>query len=115
MNEMRLRGIVGRSEVNHVKGKQVCNFSVATDYGTVDREGNPAIETTWFNVSAWSGREGIVELSAIQVGAWIEVIGRVRVRKYTTAENEERSTSEILARTVRMVPRDNDRMQPQRD
>lgn len=115
VNEIRLRGIVGRSEVNHVNSKQVCNFSVVTEYSTVDREGNSAFETNWFNVSAWSGREQIADLSSIQKGAWVEVIGRFRSRRYMNSENEERISNEVLARSVSIVTRDNDRMQPQRD
>lgn len=115
INEIRLRGVVGRAEVNTFNGKQVCKFSVVTDYSTVDREGNSAIESTWFNVSAWSGRNTIIDLYSIQKGSWIEVIGRYRIRKYIGADNEERTTSEVLAHTVKLVQKEGERMQAQRD
>lgn len=115
MNEIRLRGVVGRAEINSYNERQVCNFSVVTEYSTVDREGNSAIDTTWFNVSAWSGREGIPDLYSIQKGAWVELSGRVRFRRYTTQENEERTVSEVVAYSVRIIQRENERMQPQRN
>lgn len=114
-NKIELRGVVGRAEVSTFASGQVCNFSVVTEYSTVDRERNAAVEVTWLNVSAWGGREGIAELYGIQKGAWVEVIGRLRMRKWTTQENEERTTYEVIARKVTLVPREEDHMQPQRD
>ena len=114
-NRIELRGVVGRAEVSTFSSGQVCNFSVVTEYSTVDRERNAAMEVTWLNVTAWSGREGIPDLYAIQKGAWVEVIGRLRTRKWTTQENEERIAYEVIARKVTLVPREDDHMQPQRD
>jgi len=115
INRLELRGIVGRADVSSFNNSQVCNFSVVTDYSTVDREGNSAIDSTWFNVAAWSGRPGIPDLSTIQKGSWVEVVGRVRVRRYMTQDNEERSSLDVIAREVRVLQRDTERMQPQRD
>ena len=117
LNRIELKGVVGRPDLNLVNGSQVCNFSVVTEYSTVDREGNPNVEVTWFNVSAWEGREGIPELHKIQKGAWVYVSGRLRLRKYTRENNEEKISVEVLARTVKLIPRGEDDalMQPQRD
>lgn len=114
LNKIELNGVVGRADVNVYNGIQVCNFSVVTEYSTRDREGNPAIETTWFNVSTWEGRDN-PNFSLIQKGVWIHVMGRVRLRKYVTQENEERSTLEVLARKVSLIPREDTQIQPQRD
>lgn len=117
-NRIDLRGVIGRADVNSINQSKVCNFSVVTEYSSMDREGNPVIETTWFNVSAWEGRSGIPELSSIQRGAWVHVIGRVRMRRYTTQDNEERTTWDVLARKVEILPREEDEnavMAPQRD
>ncbi len=115
LNRIELRGVVGRAEVNAYNGCRVGNFSVVTEYSTRDREGNPGTETTWFNVSAWEGRD-LPDFNLIQKGVWIRVVGRIRVRKYITQENEERSVTEVVARKVEMVPReDTETTQPQRD
>ena len=75
---------------------------------------NATIESTWFNVSAWEG-PNIKDLHLLQKGLWVEVTGRVRIRKYTTQDNEERSSMDILARSVNILPREDVTMQPQRD
>lgn len=116
INRIHLRGVVGKAEIStFANNSRVCNFSVVTEYSGVDREGNSAIDTTWFNVSAWSGREGIVDLYEIQKGVWVEVTGRLRTRKYTNQAGEERTTTDIMARKVTVIPRGEDGMQPQRD
>ena len=116
LNRIQLRGVVGKADITTFSSQsQVCNFSVVTEYSTVDREGNSAIETTWFNVSAWHGREGVDDIYSIQKGVWVEVTGRLRNRKYTTQNGEERYTTEIVARKVKLVPREEEPLQPQRD
>ena len=115
LNQIKLRGVVGRSEISTFQSGQVCNFSVVTDYSTMDREHNPVIESTWFNVSCWGGREGVPDLYAIQKGNWVQVIGRLRMRRYTTQENEEKTIYDVLARKVDLLPREDTLMQPQRD
>lgn len=115
LNRITLRGVVGRADVNTVNATQVCNFSVVTEYSSVDREGNSVIDSTWWNVSAWAGRDGIPDLYAIQKGCWVQVVGRVRLRKYVNQDNEERSSLDVLARKVEILPREELQMSPQLD
>lgn len=114
LNRIEIRGVVGRSEINTFNDFQVCNFSVVTEYSTRDREGNPDIDVAWFNVSAWQG-PSMADFYEIQKGAWVKVVGRVRMKKYTTQDNEERQIMDVLARSVELIPRENERLQPQRD
>ena len=115
LNRIVLRGVVGRAEVNAVNNSKVCNFSVVTDYSTKDREGNPAIDSTWFNVSAWEGKDVLDDPYQVVKGVWVEVIGRVRQRRYTTQDNEERTALDVIARSVKILPKEDLHMQPQRD
>ncbi len=115
MNRIELRGVVGRADVTTFASGQVCNFSVVTEYSTVDRDKNPLTDVMWFNVSAWGGRDGVPDLYSIQKGAWVEVTGRLRSRRYTTQEGEERTTTDLLAKKVVVLPREDELMQPQRD
>lgn len=116
MNRIELRGVVGRAETGSYNGNRVCNFSVVTEYSSRDKEGHSAIETQWFNVSLWETRDAPrPEIDKIVLGTWVRVTGRLRVRKYTTVENEERSSLDVFARTVEIIPRDDTSMQPQRD
>lgn len=114
LNRIVLRGVVGRTDTKSFNGNTVCNFSVVTDASVVDKDRNATIESTWFNVSAWEG-PNIKDLHLLQKGLWVEVTGRVRIRKYTTQDNEERSSMDILARSVNILPREDVTMQPQRD
>ena len=109
LNRIELRGVVGRADVNTVGGSRVCNFSVVTEYSGME------LETTWFNVSAWGSREVMPDLSTIQKGCWVHVTGRLRLRRYTTQDNEERTSLDVMARTVKVLPREEDPLQPQRD
>ena len=115
LNRIELKGVVGRAEVNSFNNSQVCNFSVVTEYSTIDKDRNAIIETAWFNVSAWAGRDTIADLYSIQKGAWVRVIGRQRARKYTAQNGEERTTMDVVAHTVKLLQREENQMQPQRD
>ena len=115
LNKLELKGVVGRAEENNFNNSQVCNFSVVTEYSTIDKERNSIVETTWFNVSAWAGRDRITDLYSIQKGAWVHVVGRIRMRKYTSQTGEERSTMDVVAHTVELLDKEETQMQPQRD
>lgn len=116
MNIIQLRGVVGRSDIGSYNGNRVCNFSVITEYASRDREGSTTVETTWFNVSLWeTGGEVNPEMDKILKGSWIEVTGRLRVRKYTAIDNVERTALDVFARSVTVLKRDDTSMQPQRD
>ena len=115
LNRIELRGVVGRADINTYNTAQVCNFSVVVENSGIDRDGNSIVEPTWFNVTAWSGRPEIPDLYGIQKGCWIQVIGRLRVRKYVTQENEERTALDVLARKIQLLPREEIQMSPQRD
>ncbi len=116
MNKIHLRGIVGKADINTFpNNSQVCNFSVVTEYSTVDRDGNSVIEPTWFNVSIWNGKGGFTELYDIQKGVWVDVQGRLRTRRYTAQTGEERSVTEVIARSVQVLPREDENLQPQKD
>lgn len=117
INRIELQGVVGRAEVNSYNDKRVCNFSVVTEYSARDRSGNPLIDTLWFNVSYWEGRDPEVTretLDKIAPGSWVYVTGRLKLRKYTTVENEERTVLEVMARSLKLVDKDDTFMQPQR-
>ena len=68
INKIELRGIVGTSSLNRVGDSNVCRFSLATDYSYKDRDGNPVVDTTWFNVTAWEGKN-IPDLRTVVRGA----------------------------------------------
>ena len=114
LNRIELRGVVGRSEVTTFGESQKCRFSLVTEQSTY-RGGESGVESTWFNVNAWEGR-GMPDFTKIQQGCWVAVVGRLRTYKYTTPEGEERSSWEVSATRVDILPREEgERMQPTRN
>ena len=113
INRIELRGIVGNASYNRIGESQVCRFSLATDYAYKDRDGNPVVDTTWFNITAWEGKN-MPELHLIGKGVIVQVAGRVRTFRFTMADGAERSGWEILARRVTILASDDDPVQPQR-
>ena len=113
LNQISLRGIVGMVSLNKVGETQVCRFSLVTEYSYKDRDNNPVVDTTWFNVTAWEGRN-MPDLREIARGGIVQVHGRVRTFKFTMADGAERSGWEVLARRVTLLAPDDDPVQPQR-
>ena len=116
INKIELRGVVGRADINTFASSRVCNFSVVTEYSSRDREGNSAVESLWFNVSIWDSLDNPqFPLERIAKGCWVNVVGRLRLRRYTTIESEERQSLDVVARHVELLEKDDPFMQPQRE
>ena len=102
INKIELKGRVGTVRTNEVNGTKVANFSLVTDYLYKNREGNPASESTWFNVVAWDGKD-ILNIDRIEKGAIVHVNGRVRSTKFEGADGSEKHLYEVLAGKLRIV------------
>ena len=87
-NRIELRGNVGNAKISAVGSGRVANFSLATNHMYKSRNGDAVIETTWFNVVAWEGRE-VKDIDKIKVGAKGCLTGRVRNYKDTPADGRE--------------------------
>lgn len=77
-------------------------MSVATDYCDKDAEGCPVIETTWHLVTAWEGK-ACADLSVLQKGDKVHVIGRLRNRKYVDNAGIERTQVDIIANLLEKI------------
>lgn len=60
------------------------------------------IETTWHNVYAWEGKN-IHELDKLEKGSQVEIAGRLKNQRYTTANGEDSYSTEILAHTIDLI------------
>lgn len=58
LNRIEIRGNVGNVNILKVGDARVAHFSVATNFAYKGRNGEPNIETTWHNVTAWEGNKG---------------------------------------------------------
>ena len=113
LNRIELRGVVGQAALNRIGESQVCRFSLVTEYSYKDRENNPVVDVTWFNVTAWEGKN-MPDFRQIGKGVIVQVAGRVRTFRFTMADGTEKSGWEILARRVNILAPDDDPVQPQR-
>ena len=88
LNRIELRGTVGSVYVKTFGNEKVTNFSAATNYSYVSKDGSPVVETTWHRVVAWNCPE-------IGKGSRVHVIGRMRSRRYTDANGTEQTFYEV--------------------
>ena len=103
LNKIEIRGNVGSVNILKAGGTRVAHFSVATNFAYKDRNGEPVIETTWHNVTAWEGNKGIPQLDQISKGFPIYVCGRLRMQRYLAGDGTERVSYDIIANTIEFV------------
>ena len=103
LNRIEIRGNVGNINILNVGSTRVAHFSVATNFAYKDRNGEPVIDTTWHNVTAWEGNKGIPSLECIKKGFPIYVTGRLRMQKYIAGDGIERTSLDIIANSIEPV------------
>lgn len=103
LNKIEIRGNVGNVNILKVGDTRVAHFSVATNFAYKGRNGEPVIETTWHNVTAWEGNKGIAPLDSIRKGFPVYVTGRLRSQKYSASDGTEKTSMEVIASTVEPV------------
>lgn len=105
LNKVELRGVVGSVRLQKIGNTQVANFTVATSLAYKDRLGNPTIETTWHNVTAWEGRD-VQDLGLLERSSKVQIIGRIRNQRYTSADGTERNIVDVLANKLALILED---------
>lgn len=101
---VRLFGRIGRYfEVKQTQsGKALATFSLATLEPYKDETGNWSKRTVWQRIVAWE--ETARSLSEfLQKGARVSVEGKFRTREWIDKENNLRSTTEVVARSVHFL------------
>jgi single-strand DNA-binding protein len=101
MNSMRNRAtLIGRlgqdPEIKTTEsGKKVTNFTLATDDGYKNSEGQKISETTWHNIVAWNG---LAELAGkyLKKGRQVMVDGRIVYRTYEDKNGVTKYVTEIV-------------------
>lgn len=102
LNKVELRGVIGNIRVQNIGDTQMARFSVATDYAFKNRRGAAIIETTWHAVIAFQS-DKMCDLSELQRGSRVYVLGRLRNNRFTDWNGVERTVTEILANEVRKI------------
>ena len=107
INRIELKGIVGASAVNKVGDSKVCRFSLATEYAYMGSDGTQIVETCWFQVTGWEGKD-VPDLDSISRGSAVHVLGRLKCYRYTDAQGNDRTMFEVIARQVRVMDRESE-------
>ncbi len=105
INKIELQGHVGMVRTNEYNGSKVANFSLATEIMYKLRDGNAVSETTWHNIVAWENKE-MPDLQRIVKGTPVNVCGRLRSSRYTSADGTEKQFYEVLAQRIRILNED---------
>ena len=76
-------------------GKKVTHFTLATDDGYKNAEGQKIKETTWHNIVAWNG---LAEIAGryLKKGRQVAVEGRIVYRTYEDKKGATKNITEIV-------------------
>ena len=101
LNKAQIIGRLGRDvEIRNTQsGQPVANFTVATDESYTDGSGQRVEATEWHRVTAF-GKTAELCGKYIGKGSLVYVEGRIRSRKYTAQDGQERQITEIRADRV---------------
>lgn len=80
-----------------ISGKSVCSFRVACDRGRKDDNGQSQVD--WLDVVAWEKTAEFI-CSHFTKGKMILIEGRVQSRNYQDKNGNNRTATEVVARTV---------------
>jgi single-strand DNA-binding protein len=111
VNKVILIGNLGRDpETRYMpEGGAVTNITVATSYQWKDKAtGDKKEETEWHRV-AFFGRLAEIAGEYLKKGSPVYVEGRLKTRKWTDKEGQERYTTEIIADEMKMLGSRGDR------
>jgi len=103
LNKAMLIGHLGHDpEFNHTKGgKAVAHFSLATHEG---KDANGEKKTEWHKIVAW---EKVAETCQkyLKKGSLVFIEGRLATSKWKDKQNQERTSTEIIADRMHMLDR----------
>jgi len=104
VNKVILIGNAGQdAEVKSTSsGKNVANFSLAVNEGFRDRLGKSGQRVEWVRCVAWNK---LAEIAGkyVSKGRLVFVEGRLQTRQYETHEGAEKSVTEVVVTTLRVL------------
>jgi single-strand DNA-binding protein len=96
-NRVQLIGNLGQDPETKTleSGKKVTHFTLATDEGYKNSEGQKVSETTWHNIVAWNGLADIAD-RFLKKGREVAVEGRIVYRSYEDKNGVMKYITEIV-------------------
>ena len=80
-------------------GKKVAHFTLATDDGYKNSDGQKVSETTWHNIVAWNGLADIAG-RFLKKGNQVAVEGRIAYRTYEDKKGVTKNITEIVLNDI---------------
>ena len=80
-------------------GKKLAHFTLATDEGYKNSEGQKINETTWHNIVAWNGLADIAG-RFLKKGKQVAVEGRIVYRSYEDKKGIAKNITEIVLNDI---------------
>ena len=90
-------------EIRHTQsGTQVTNFNVATTERYKNKDGEQVDETEWHRIVAW---QRLAEICGeyLTKGSKVYIEGKIQTRKWQDKDGNDRYTTEIVAREMKML------------
>ena len=95
INKVEVCGMIGTIHTESISStSKVTTLTVCVNETYTDAGGNAVMETTWFKVSVWNSDE------ELNVGDFVHIKGKFRMRRYIDSTNNERVTYDIVANEV---------------
>ena len=100
-NRVTLIGNLGQDPETKTteSGKKVTNFTLATDDGYKNSDGQKVNETTWHNIVAWNGLADIAG-KYLKKGRQVAVEGRIVYRTYEDKKGATKYITEIVLNDI---------------
>jgi single-strand DNA-binding protein len=97
-------------------GKKVTHFTLATDDGYKNSDGQKVSETTWHNIVAWNGLADIAG-KYLKKGRQVAVEGRIVYRTYEDKKGATKYITEIVLNDLIMLRsgKDQGKEEPDKD
>lgn len=105
LNKVMLIGHLGKDpEVRHLEnGTAVANFSMATSETYKKKDSDEKVTNTeWHNIVLWRGLAELAE-KYLKKGDQIYLEGKIKTRKWTDKDNNDRYTTEIIGDQMVML------------
>ena len=104
LNKVMLIGRLGQDPrlAYTASGMPVVNFSMATDEGYTDRDGNKVERTEWHRIVVFN-KQAEFCANYLTKGRLVFVEGRLQTRKWQDQQGQDRYTTEIVASRVQAL------------
>lgn len=102
INRVELQGRVGTVRIQSVGDQMVSTFSLQTNHFYILKDGSAKVcETAWHYISAFESAEVVTK--GLTRGSLVHIEGRLRTNRYTAADGSERTFTEVLATSLKVL------------